>query len=125
MMSEFQAVYRQRIGAVFGGPQTCLLIAASEAAVRAMLANDDFAVLSVTPVRAVVDWSKPVFDRDEAAAFIGVKGNTLSQLKGTGQIPGSEVNGRFVYPRQWLERLLAQNANAAGKAIEKELRDAA
>jgi hypothetical protein len=131
MNREFQALCQERMPSdcriPSGVPFTVRHICAGADEFEAMLLAAGVAVVpgSITEIRAVVDWAKPVFDRDEAAAYIGNKAGTLSQIKGSGEIPFSQVNGRTVYPRRLLEKLLDNNANPAGKTIVKQLEQTA
>jgi hypothetical protein len=125
LICEFQVVYRQRAGLAYSEPKTANGILATGAdQVRAMFDHPEFVVLAVTPIRPVIDWTKPNFDRDEAAAFLCVKPNTLSIQKGAGDIPYYEYRSGL-YPRALLERFLAKQLNPAGQALQKELDQAA
>jgi len=78
---------------------------------------------SIVEIRAVVDWDKPVWDLDEFAAAMSIKGGTLSAKKGDGKIPwSSAVNG---VPRRVAMKWIEDNLNQAGKAIVQQLEVAA
>lgn len=137
MNREFQAVYRAPIMVgtiaqldacgqpVFGLPQVLDgVVAVAADQVEAMLKAAGFAVLSVQPTRAVVDWTKPNFDREEAAEFFCITSKTLSMNKGAGDIPFAQL-GNGIYPRVLLEKFVQSRLNPAGKAMLKELEQAA
>lgn len=128
MKREFQVLYRQRLPdrSEFG-PPTVLdgVIARRAEDIKAVLENSGLLVLSVEEVRAVVDWSKPNFDRDEAAAFLCWKPGSLSNNLGGGEIPMSNA-GSIIFPRVLLERHVAEKLNPAGKRLlDEESRKAA
>ena len=118
MTREFQVTYRT---ADFPLPQTLLLMADGADQARAVLARAGYEVLAVTFVRPVLDWAKPVYDQDEAAAYLGWQNGTLSANKATGRIPFTTVNGAPRYLRAHLDRMLFQNSNDAGKKLALEM----
>ncbi len=139
MTREFQVLYRERKPAGYeiglpgpngretvidmgslGPVMTVLVLCESEDQARNQFEASGFLVVAVNFVRAVVDWSKPNLDRDEAAEYLRIKGDTLSINKGGGEIPFAKV-GRGIYPRAWLDQLVNDSANAAGKRIAKDL----
>lgn len=124
MNKEFQAVYRQRIGdGNYSEPRTFKMIAAKENDVHAALNSSDCKVVSVVEIRAIVDWEKPVWDLEEFAAALSIKGATLSKNKGNGLIPWSSVvNG---VPRLVALKWIDDTLNEAGKLIVKEMERAA
>lgn len=81
-------------------------------------------VVAINFVRAIVDWSLPNFDREEAAEYLRINAKTLSMNKGDGGIPWSKI-GLGIYPRAWLERMIEDHANPAGKTVAKRLAAAA
>ena len=111
MNHEFQARYLTAAGPI----ETVNIIAEHAQDVRGELLAAGFVVLGVTEVRAVVDWSKPVWDRDEFAAAMSIKAGTLSSKKGDGTIPWNAAIGGV--PRTvalaWFEKQL----NDAGKKL--------
>jgi hypothetical protein len=100
------------------------LIAEGADQLEAQFKGAGFHVVAVNAVRAVVDWDKPNFDRDEAGAYLTIKGSTFSANKGNGEIPWVEMGNGFV-PRRWLDALIEKKANRAGKEIAEELKKAA
>ena len=116
MNREFQAVYRMRgANGSFGEPRAFNMIAGGADQVRTALNSSDCQVVSVTELRAVVDWGKPVWDLDEFAAAMSIKGTTLSSKKGDGKIPWSAAVGGV--PRHVAMRWIEDTLNAAGKAV--------
>lgn len=103
---------------------TVTLIAEGADQVAAELSGAGLQVLGVSEIRPIVDWAKPNFDRDEAAAFLGWDPNTLSRNKGSGDVPFSGV-GKGLYPRAWLEQMILNAANPAGQRVFKQLEEAA
>jgi hypothetical protein len=122
MNREFQAVYRLRSGAdgAFGEPRAFNMIAVGADQVRAALNSSDCHVVSVTELRAVVDWDKPVWDLDEFAAAMSIKGTTLSSKKGDGKIPWSSAIGGV--PRDVAMRWIEDSLNEDGKRVVAEIR---
>lgn len=118
MTREFQLTYRSPDQSP---PRTILLMAEDAAAAREILSAAGYEVLGVTFVRPVVDWRKPVFDQDEAAAYLGWANGTLSANKGSGKIPFTSVNGAPRYLRAHLDRMLVNNSNEAGKRLAMEM----
>lgn len=121
MTREFQVVYRLReaLGADFGDMRALKVESTSENAVRSALASSDCVILSVVEVRPIVDWEKPVWDLDEFAAAMSIKGGTLSGKKGDGKIPwSSAVNG---VPRRVALKWIEDTLNEAGKRIVEAL----
>jgi hypothetical protein len=83
------------------------------------LTGAGFHVISVTELYAEVDWSKPVYDLDEAAELTNIRGGTLSAKKANGTIPwNSTVNG--VPARVYLKSIEA-GLNKCGQEVLKEL----
>ena len=111
MNREFQARYRATDAPI----QVVNIIAESADDVRGELLAAGFTVIGVTQVRAVVDWNKPVWDLDEFAAAMNIKGGTLSGKKGAGTIPWNATIGGV--PRTaalaWFEKQL----NESGKKL--------
>lgn len=127
MNREWQVIYRARLagGVEFGPPQVLDgVIAAAADQVEAMLQTHGFVVLKVTPTRAVVDWAKPNFDREEAAEFFCITSKTLTNVKGAGDIPFAQL-GNGIYPRVLLEEFVKTRLNKAGQEIQKDLERAA
>lgn len=134
MNREFQVVYQKRsptvicegadirLGVGTGDLKTLNLIAHDEEEVRLTL-ETKFEVVKVTELRAVVDWDKPVWDLDEAAAALGMKGKSLSDRKGDGTIPWSD-KFRGV-PRRVFLKAIEDSLNAIGKKVVRELEEAA
>jgi hypothetical protein len=113
MMREFQVAYQ---ASPESSPvQTVNLIAESENKVQCKMVEAGFRVISVTQIRAVVDWDKPVWDLDEFAAAMGIKGSYLSAKKGDGTIPwSSKVNG---VPSRLAMKWIEGTLNEAGKKL--------
>lgn len=126
MTIEFQVLYRhvQNPGTAAAVPVgdvlTVLAVADAADQLKAQFEADGFHVLAVNEVRPVVDWSKPNFDRDEAAVFCGVEPITLSTKKGDGEIPFSAF-GRGRYPRRLLEKFIENKLNPAGKKLAAQV----
>lgn len=121
MTREFHVVYRLRSGlnGGFGDMKAFNTIAPSEDVVRTALQSADCVILSVVEVRPVVDWEKPVWDLDEFAAAMSIKGGTLSGKKGDGKIPwSSQING---VPRAVAMKWIEETLNDAGKQIAAKL----
>lgn len=91
-------------------------------AFRAVLEAEGLRVLSVTPVKALLDHSKPLLDTEEMAYLLGVNPGTLSQIKAKGELPFTMVNGRVVYERRLVEFHLASNRNPAARQLEASAR---
>jgi hypothetical protein len=86
------------------------------------LPEGEFEILAVTELRAVVDWSKPVWDRTEFAAAIGKAAGTLTNMKGDGLIPwNAKING---VPRDVAMRWIEEHLNEPGKKIVEQLKAA-
>lgn len=49
----------------------------------------------------------------EAAAYLGIGRNTVSQLVKRGELPGRRIGGRFYIPREELERIGLEHEDAA------------
>jgi hypothetical protein len=108
---EFQARYRATAGPI----ETVNIIAESAEDVRGELLAAGYLVLGVTLVRAVVDWQKPVWDLDEFAAAMNIKGGTLSGKKGAGTIPWNATIGGV--PRTAALKWFEKNLNEAGEKL--------
>lgn len=103
-----------------GAPFTLNRVAANAEAVAAEFEAAGFTVIGrPVELRVMVDWEKPTFDRDEAAAYLTVAGRTLANTHGRGDIPFSEVGGRVVYVRALLEKLIADGLNPLGKKLNQ------
>lgn len=128
MQREFQVIYRMTdntgtAAQVPTGPvQTVAVIFEAADQAEAQFKAAGFAVIAVNFVRAVVDWTLPNLDRDEAAEFLRIKSMTISINKGAGKIPFSMV-GRGIYPRAWLDQMVIENANPAGRQAANQLTD--
>ena len=123
MTREYQVIYRHRQPAGFSAPQTMNfefdgLLAAAETHIRACLTAPEFAVLSVTELRPVVDWQKPYFNLDEAAAVCGVRGGTFSKRKGDGLLPWFDF-GNGCVKREVLFAHIDQTANEPARKLLK------
>lgn len=120
MNREYQAIYRIGSGAV----QSLNIIAPDEQSVQSALEGaKDILVLGVTEIRAVVDWDKPVWDLEEFAAAMSIRGGTLSGKKANGTIPWSSVvNG---VSRRVAMKYIEDTLNPIGKSIAQELDRAA
>lgn len=120
MIREFQVLYRHSFNgsgvAPTGEPQSLLLMAEAPDQAEAMMKAGGFCVIAVQFVRVVVDWTMPVFDRDEAAAYLRWKAGTLSANKGDGEIPCADIGGGR-YPRAALEAYVNSKLNPAGKEL--------
>lgn len=124
---EFQVIYRvmeapnSTVPASL--PQAINLIAEDAEEAKALLVNAHYEVLGVTEIRAVVDWDKPVWNLDEFAAAMGIRGGTLSAKKGDGTIPwSSKVNG---VPHRVAMKWIEDSLNPAGKKVLEELQSEA
>ena len=124
MNREYQLIYRLRENGTSYGPlQKLCLVAESEQDVRDAVGSSDLLALDVTEIRPVVDWEKPVWDLEEFAAAMSIKGGTLSKNKGDGLIPWSSVvNG---CPRRVALKWIESTLNEAGKSIVRKLEMAA
>lgn len=130
MTREFQVLYRMTdqtgtaaavpVGAVL----SCMAMAEAEDQLVAQFQAAGFHVVGVNFVRAVVDWSRPNFNRDEAAEYLRWTSQTLSINKGNGEIPFADV-GRGIYPQRLLAEYVERKLNPAGKEIAEETREAA
>lgn len=112
MTSEFQVIYGVENGLV----QTLNAVAEAPDQLVAQFVAAGFRVVGVNKVRPMIDWEQPNFDRDEAAAFLRMKSDTLSLHKGSGRVPWSKV-GAGIYPRRLLEKYVMENANPAAKEL--------
>lgn len=132
MLRSFEAIYRETVlvpcladktPVAVGQPQRFVMSAVDEAAVREVLEGQGFAVVLVTDLGAVVQFDRPVYNRDETAALLGIKPNTLTHKLGTGEIPWNEKLGgvELAVLREWIRK----GYNAAGKTIVRELEQAA
>ena len=123
MTREWQVIYRGLDKNEFpvGPLQTINVFGQSVEDVTSKL-DGEVAVIGVSHIRDVVDWSKPNFDRDEAAAFLAIKPSTLSVKKGDGVIPFAEY-GQALYPRKWLLKLIEKHANTPAQQIIKSLHE--
>ena len=115
MNREFHVIYRQPAGAA----QTVNVISESDLEVKSMFEREGFHIMGITQIRAVVDWEKPVWDLDEFAAAMSIKGGTLSGKKGNGKIPwSSEVGG---VPRRVALKWIEGTLNPAGKKVLEDI----
>jgi hypothetical protein len=116
---EFQVVYRADEGGKLGKIETVVLVGKNEDAIRDMLKSGLIQVLGVTLLRPVVDWDKPVWDRDEFAAAMNIKGGTLAQKMGDGKFPWNDtVSG---VPSRVAMKWMEKGLNGPGMQILKEL----
>lgn len=70
---------------------------------------------SITELYAEVNWSKPVYDLDEAAELTNIRGSTLSAKKASGEIPwNSKING---VPASVFLKSIANGMNKCGKEL--------
>lgn len=124
MTHEWQLTYREfGEGGVGRGPLlTINVICEAEDMVHGQFCKT-VSVVTINHVRAIVDWNKPNFDREEAALYLTCKSSTLSTKKADGILPFAEY-GQAIYPRAWLDKHLENCANAPAKAIVKELKAA-
>lgn len=126
MTREFHVLYRMTSATgtaaqVPVGPVLALSAQAEGAdQLEAQFAAAGLQVVGINPVRAIVDWSLPNFDRDEAAEFLRISAQTLSINKGGGEIPWAAI-GKGIYPRAWMEKFVANHANRTGKAIAEQI----
>lgn len=104
----------------FGPMLTVTRIAEGADQVRAELEAAGKVVHGITEIRAVVDWSKPAYTRDEVGVLLGITGDTVSKNKGTGQFPFAAI-GNGVYPAKLVHAFIAKNLNPAGKKLAQEL----
>lgn len=130
MIYEFQIVLRELSNALVPQPQgmpfTLLIHGVSAENVKSQMQNSGFFVIGEPiELRPIVDWSKPNFDTDEAGAFLGIRGVSLTNIKCVGKAPCTEFNGRTIYPRKWLEEVLCRKANEFAKQLMPELHAAA
>lgn len=129
MTREFQIVYRHCQPGMLGDhPVGDPVIMKAEAQgadqLEAIFKAGGFHVMGVVELRAVVDWSKPFFDRDEVAAYLGKAPNTISQNKGDGKFPWCNHGNGGVF-RAELETFLKNHGNDASKKIQEQLKEAA
>ena len=122
MIQEFQLLLAGEPGAV---PRTLNRAGHSAVAVKEELLAAGFQVLGEpVPVRAVVDWSKPHFNLEEAAAFLALRtGKTLSATKATGHVPFSTAGGRVTFIRRQLEAYILSGLNPAGQAMQLKIKN--
>jgi len=79
-------------------------------------------IVAIHCVGVEVDWSKPNFDTDEAAAFYGFGSKkTFVEKRGLGGIPFAIVDDRYVYPRKLQEANIRKHLNPAGKKLASEM----
>jgi hypothetical protein len=122
MTREFQVLYRELKAEAVGQILSVNVICESEGQARVQFESAGLQVVAVNFIRALVDWSLPNLDRDEAAEYLRMKSDSLSAIKGTGPVPHSFI-GRGIYPRAWLDEMVNANGNAAGKKIAEKLKE--
>lgn len=132
MLIEFEVIYRETeqapglsngIPVAAGDLKRFVMTAGDADAVRAVLEGQGFAVVQVTELYPVVNQAREVYNRDEAAAFLGIKPSTLTHKLGSGQIPwNASASG---VEKAVLLVWLRKGYNAPALAIVKELEKAA
>jgi hypothetical protein len=113
MNREYQVIYQQRTGDTVSEPKIIRVVAPTEDAAENSVRGDGVSVLSVTELRAVVDWDKPVWGLEEYAAALNLSGNYLCKKKASGEIPWNETL-RGV-PSKIAKRFIESGMNDAGK----------
>lgn len=131
MLRSFEAVYRETAlpdGTSDGtpqpaGPPHCFVMTAEdEMVVRELLEGQGFAVVKVTDLGPVVQFDRPIYNRDQVAALLGILPNSLTNKLGAQEIPwNSKIGG---VEREVLLAYIRKHYNPAGKAILKELQAA-
>lgn len=79
--------------------------AEDEKAARAALESDGFHVVHVGPGLPVIDWNKPVFNREEAEIYLSATSSPFNELAGMGVLPSSQ-RGRPLYARHVLDKVV-------------------
>jgi hypothetical protein len=117
MNHEFQVLFRSGYD-VLAPLQALVLVAETSEEIESSL-KPDYKVVSIVKIRPLVDFKKPVWDLDEFAAVMNIKGQTLSGKKGDGKIPWSTaINGvPSRVAMAWIDKTL----NEAGKRILSDL----
>jgi hypothetical protein len=105
MLRRFQVFYKVPADPS-GAVRDLFVHAPTPEAARALIEADGSAVVqSIGPGAPVVDWSQPVFTKEEAAAYLRVTPSTLDQFAARGELPRSK-SGFPRYSRATLDRLL-------------------
>lgn len=124
---EFHIFYRETKAtgerAAFGRVHSVTGCAQSEQELRQSLEDAGLQVISISKLRPLVDWSKPYFNREEFAHLVGWSSATVSRQRGSGTIPRSEFS-TGLYPAKWVEKMIENQANEAGKEILNQLKAA-
>ncbi len=130
MNREFQVVYQQMgkdpliYGGIPCGPLlTVSFIAETADQAKTIVTGAGLHFISAVEVRPIVDWEKPLFTRDEVAAYLNVDPNTVSANKGDGKMPFCAI-GKGGFPRRIVEKWVEESLNPPGKELLRKLKQA-
>jgi hypothetical protein len=113
MLFEFHIVYTHRLPSAAGpwdpaGPlETIRAFAETEEAAETQVASNCRYVLSITRLRAVIDWQKPAFSHEEAAVFLGCSVRAVYDYQAAGLLPRPDRHkAASIFLRADLEKLV-------------------
>ncbi|MEW6304391.1 MAG: helix-turn-helix domain-containing protein [Verrucomicrobiota bacterium] len=109
MIYEFQVLYRVRESGQAG---TIVMQAETAPEAAARLPSDQFEVLNVGPGRAVIDWTQPVFNKSEAAAYLRCSESQVDLFMAQGVLPKAK-NGWPRFRRAELEAVIEKRMEKA------------
>lgn len=104
MKREWQVVYRVAHAAASAELKQIVLVAEKETEARAVIESQkDLLLVAVLPGRALVDWSKPVFTRDEVAEMFDRSHDFVTREQAKGHLPKSPSGTATFLPRHCTE----------------------